>query len=164
MANPLLDLSKVIKKVVKLVGDDVVSRKVLLQLGKLSAERISKRTRLGYGVRKSGAKRERLKNMRKHSPAYTLFRKRSSGSLSSFTSATRVNLTLSGEMLGDIVTKNVLVNKKTVILGFKSRDSKIKAEVNEQRGWKFMNLSDVEIKALRNSYQRIVRKLAKGAS
>jgi len=147
-----------------LVKKDLVSKRILTEIGKESAERIGKRTRLGYGVRKSGGKKEKLKGMRRHSPAYTLFRKRSKGSLSRFTTANRVNLTLTGEMLGDITVKNVLVNKRSVVLGFKTKDSRIKAEENTKRGWKFMNLSDVEIKALRNSYQRIVRKLAKSVS
>lgn len=157
-------LGKFVKKVVKLVNKDIVDRNILIQLGKISAERIQKRTRLGYGVPKSGEPRKRLKQMRDHSPAYKLFRKRHKGELSSFTSAGRVNLTLSGDMLGSIIVRNVSVSNKAVFLGFQGRENQDKATINEKRGWKFMNLSDVEIKALRNSYQRIVNKLAKGVS
>ena len=104
-ANPKLDLTRFINKIMILVNKDLVSKRILQQIGKESSERIAKRTRLGYGVRKSGSKKEKLKGMRRHAPSYTLFRKTSKSSLSRFTTPNRVNLTLSGEMLGDIVVK-----------------------------------------------------------
>ena len=89
-----LQLSRFIAKAIKLVKHDIVTRKLLKDLGAQLVERIRKRTRLGWGVDKNGAKRRKLKEMRRHSEKYAAFRKKNKGQLSPLTKPARHNLTL----------------------------------------------------------------------
>ncbi len=154
-----LQLSKWVKKAIKVVDRDIVSRKILNELGDQVVDRIRKRTRLGFGVAKNGDKRQKLKDMRQHSLEYAKLRKK--GELSSDTSALKHNLTLTGHMLDKLKVLDVSSRKKEIEIGFTNRFAMLKARVNTDLGWRFMHLSDNEIKAVNNFYRREVRKLAK---
>ena len=156
-----LQLSSWIKKVVKFVDKDIVTRPVLQSIGKDVADRIRLRTRLGFGVKSNGAVKQSLKGMRVHTKEYTQFRKDNSGSLSGLTSASKHNLTLSGQMLDSLRETSVDSSGKKIEIGFTNDFAQLKADVNSTRGWKFLHLSDVEIKAVNNFYRREVEKLVK---
>lgn len=161
MADPLVSLGKFIKKIEKLIDKDVTSPEMLRRLGKEVSARITLRTRLGYGVDSNNYPKQSLKSMRRHSPAYAKFRADNPGELSSLTAPGKHNLTLTGQMLSDIRTISIDAGRKKVEIGFLDDFSKLKADVNSKRGWRFMHLSDVEIKAVNNFYKREVAKLVK---
>jgi hypothetical protein len=161
MADVSVQLGKFIKKIEKLIDRDVSSREMLARLGKEVSARIQKRTRLGYGVPANNAAKESLKAMRKHSPVYAEFRAKNPGKLSGLTNPGKHNLTLTGKMLSDIRTILVDTKRKTVEIGFTDDFSLLKANVNSKRGWKFMHLSDIEIKSVNNFYKREVAKLVR---
>lgn len=160
-ADPTLQIGAFIKKLEKLVEQEIPSRVILQKIGQQVAERVAKRTRLGYGVTHNGGIRMRLKEMRQHSEAYRQFRFEHPDKLSPLTAPGRHNLTLTGDMLENLTTLKVDVVSKRVDIGFVDEFSRIKARVNSQRGWKFLHLTDVEIKALSNFYKREVAKLVR---
>jgi hypothetical protein len=150
-----------IEKAEDLVGKKIPSRALLMRLGHEVADRIRKRTRLGYGVSSNGAKRVKLKNMRQHSEPYADWRAENPGKLDEETKPPMHNLTLTGEMLRDLKLTRVNMTTKQLEIGFKDPFSLKKAQINTKRGWIFMHLSDTEIKSVNNFYKREMRKLVR---
>lgn len=162
MANePIVQLNSFVKKIEKTITGDLVSPESLRRIGEQTAERIAKRTRLGYGVAYNGAVKTQLKSMRRHSESYRQYRFEHSDRLSPLTAPGKHNLTLTGEMLSRLTVIKVDSNAKRVDLGFTDEFSRIKASVNSKRGWKFLHLSDIEIKALTNFYKRELARLVR---
>jgi len=162
MTDVSLQLSKFIKRVEKVVDKDISGTALLKKLGREVADRIRLRTRLGYGVPANGQPRQSLKSMRQHSPAYKKFRIRAD--LSSLTSPSKHNLTLTGSMLEHLTMKKVDASIKKVEIGFQDQFSQLKATVNSKRGWTFLHLSDAESKSVFNFYKREVARLVKQAN
>jgi hypothetical protein len=127
---------------------EAFSKEQMTIIGQEVIEIIKRRTRLGYGVDRAGEKRRSLRDMRRHNPIYTEARKAlaKDGKLSSMTAPTKHNLTLTGDMLDSMKIKKAETNKVTI--DFNGEDNKMKAGVNEKRGWKFLNLSDNDLKQL----------------
>lgn len=161
MDDVSLQLSKFIKRVEKVIDKDISSAAVLKKLGIEVADRIRLRTRLGYGVNANGQPRQSLKSMRQHSVAYRLFR--NNADMSALTSPGKHNLTLTGAMLDNLGLKKVDASTKKVKISFSDKLSQLKADVNSARGWRFLHLSDIEIKAVNNFYKREVAGLVKKA-
>lgn len=122
-----------------------------------AAERIKKRTRLGYGVEGGvrGGQRERLGKL---SDSYIATRKkaRRSGKLSSATSPKRSNLTFTGQLL-DSLRGMVKGNKIIVYLKKNRDDGKTNPQVAgyvENGGRPFFELTDKEVKGLRNNIKK----------
>ncbi len=148
-------VDKIAKKIKKASSPEVMEA-----VGNLAAQRIRLRTRLGHGVKGNGQAKQPLKTMRKHSKRYADWRANNPFELSGDTAPKKHNLTLTGDMLDDI--KVIKITPRRVELGFDDSFSELKATVNQARGWRFMYLSDVEIKAVYNFYRREVAKLVKG--
>lgn len=124
-----------------------LTKKELRQLGDLSAEAIVNRTRDGFGVVRTGARKSRLKPL---SSQYIEFRKRFR-SLSNDTSPKKSNLTLTGQMLESVRTKKVRQGTRgnaRVIVEPGTRKLFKRAEFNALRGRIFMNLSKKELKEI----------------
>jgi hypothetical protein len=156
-----LQLSRWIKKAEKLVEKNLVSTEMLVSIGNQVADRIRKRTQLGYGVAANGATRQRLKEMKPHSERYTAWRKENADRLSGNTAPTKQNLTLTGEMLANLAVQDVVQGERRVLVGFDDEFSQLKADKNTRAGRRFLFLSDIEIKAVNNFYRREVQKLVK---
>jgi hypothetical protein len=161
MLDVKLQLQKFIKRIEKVVDKDISSAPILRKLGEEVANRVRLRTRLGYGVTENGQPRQSLKSMRQHSVAYRLFRQQTI--LSGMTSPAKHNLTLTGAMLENLGLKKVDAALKKVEIGFSDSFSQLKADVNSKRGWRFLHLSDTEIKSVNNFYKREVAALVKQA-
>lgn len=123
--------------------------------GQFIIDMIKLRTRLGYGVDRDGAQREKLKPL---SEKY--IKARGKNSLSSETSKGKSNLTFSGQLLNSLTI--ISANVKNVVIGAvgSRRDSKANnAEVAgyvAEQGRKFLNLSNVEKKRLADQIKRDV--------
>jgi hypothetical protein len=165
-------LEKSFKESVK----ELESRQNMTQLGKSLSEDIKKRTRLGYGVEKNGARRQRLAPL---SDSYVeqrrgrlTFRKNSKGKpypissenksgkkflssnklrIDSTTSAKKSNLTQSGRMLRSIGVLFTGVGR--VVIGFNTRKrAQIAAFVSKVRPFFF---------ATNNEEKRLIKRTQK---
>lgn len=117
------------------------------KLGEEAADMIRIRTRLGYGVSKPGAKRQRLKKL---SDEYIETRQNFHG-LSEFTTPGRSNLTRTAQMLDSIIVLEAKDGKVTVGPQGARSDSKhsndqIAEYVSTARP--FISVSDLEVKKL----------------
>lgn len=131
---------------------DMLSENYLRELGEIAADMVRLRTRLGYGVQSTGEPREKLKPL---SENYKKQRKKMD--LNENTSPSKSNLTRTGQLLSSIGVKSITGNQ--VVIGPQgSRDdgkdnSEIAQYVSEQ-GRPFNNLSDVELKRLKERVRK----------
>lgn len=136
-----LNLRSIIKRIQRAVKE-THSRTELKVIGNEAAKIIRRRTRLGYGVSRNFAERHRLRPL---SAAYVEYRK-SFGSLSSFTTSKRSNLTLTGDMLDELGPTTI--TNQSVTLGFENTFSKQKAKWVTEGGRPFLFMSRLETKQL----------------
>ena len=130
-----------------------------------AAERIKRRTRLGYGVkdgRRSG-KRERLKET-KESYRKARARDKKRGRLSSTTTVKKSNLTRTGQLLASIRGRS---SGTAAIIETKGGrdDGRSNSEVAgyvAENGRPFFELTDKELKGLRNTIKKdLIKRLRK---
>lgn len=90
------------KKLQKLL-DEIDTTETMKEVGEFVADRVRVRTRLGYGVKKDGDERDKLKKLSK---PYVERRKalKEKGELSQKTNPRKSNLTKTGQMLDSIKT------------------------------------------------------------
>jgi len=149
-----------------------MSVRVMKAMGEESVNLIRVRTRLGWGVEKSGQKRQRLISL---TAPYIKQRKRYRASLSQFTrpGQKKSNLTLTGDMLDSMkVTK---AKRTQVVIGFPKRkhlpfpkDSKARSRPTIEKvaaftakRRPFLNLTDLEERKLVRFYRKTFGDLLK---
>lgn len=162
MGNNVRTQMNEIYDIVNSSWDEALRPMQMKALGQYAADLIRLRTRLGYGVTDTGAKRQRLKKL---SPITVAFRKqaRKMGELSDQTTPGKSNLTYSGQLLDSIKSK--ISTQGQVVVGptgyrTPSRLSSFSQEVINnnphlanslaKRGFIFNNISDLEFKKLVN--------------
>lgn len=145
---------------VKLNIEQASGEGVLREMAQEAIRLIQIRTRLGYGVKETGAKRERLTPLK---PKYKVFRAKNRFELDNTTSANRSNVTFSGQMLGSM--KIVSIRDRSVVIGPAGRRSpvlgvpqritnrKLAQIVQLDGGRPFMPLSDLELRKLDRFYR-----------
>lgn len=138
----------------------IIGRFSLRPYAKDAAERVRIRTRLGYGVQdgERGGKRERLKPLK---PDYRIFRKKSKKTNRKLTTPAKSNLTLTGQLLDAIRGR---VRGKTIEVYFKeNRNDGVKntdiRKGQAEQGRDFFELTDKEVKGLRNQIKKDLIKL-----
>lgn len=94
------DLNRLAKNLRRGIGMSV-SKRSMKMLGEQAIELIVDRTRKGFGVKRTGLKRNRLKRL---SPAYIAYRK--TQKLDATTSAAKSNLTFTGQLLRSMRVKS----------------------------------------------------------
>jgi len=148
-------------KLIKKSLDKIFAQSNMAKWMQETADDIKKRTKLGYGVEKDMASREKFDNLSDH---YVKFRKENPyNELDGSTSPGKSNLTYSGQMLnalrgasksayqGDIY----LDNKRRRLEGdSKSFTNNELAVWNAEKGRNFLAISDLE-------YKRLVQKIEK---
>lgn len=100
--------------------DELVSPKVLKQVGNFEADLVKRRARLGYGVPQDGGNKEKFKEL---APSTISARKKKK--LASETTAKKSNLTETGQLLNDLVSK--IEGRSTIIGHTKDRNKRIGA-------------------------------------
>ena len=100
--------ANIIKKLEKTV-EETISKAALKDVGVFARDLVVKRTRLGYGVKNNFEGKARLQKL---NPNYIKKRKMFQG-LSENTSATRSNLTFTGQMLDSIISQT---KDRTIII------------------------------------------------
>lgn len=143
----------------------------LLHICKFVADMIIRRTRLGFGVRDNGEKREKLAELKGRPKPYksTIQRRetlKERGQLSNETTPTKSNLTMTGQMLNAISYKvkklgGIIFIKDSTRRDGKNTNKEIAEYVSKNRP--FFHLSDSEIRQLKREAVKLVRsKLKKG--
>lgn len=127
------------------------SQSKMQELINFLAGEVKKRTRLGYGVDSPGANRKGLKAL---SPNYIKKRRldKKRGRLHPDTTPSKSNLTRTGQMLNSLQGKAQSGRKGIINLKASRNDGKTNPEIagyNEEKGRKFMNLSNLELKRAR---------------
>jgi hypothetical protein len=133
------------------------------KIGRFLIDKITVRTRLGYGVKDNLEQKYPLRSVPR-SPAYEKFRKTFTG-LSPQTTPRRHNLTLTGSMIDSLKIKAMSRNKITIgPTGFDQfgRSNEMKAYWQEQLGRVFLRLSEQEVKQVRIFWIRQFSDLLKG--
>lgn len=163
MNNPFDPFSKAMQEALRKATQPNEMKK----LGEEAAEMIKTRTRLGYGVERSGTKRERLDPLAE-STKESKKQKRKRGELSPLTTPSRSNLTDTGELLDSQQVTSVAQVEVTIGPKGRRKDGKTNEEVGSyvtENGRPYNNLSDVEEKriteSLRKRVQNLVEKLTK---
>ncbi len=147
------DLRKIVTQIQKGIRK-TLTKKDMLRLGKLAITIIQRRTRRGFGVKKDGGRRTRLKRL---SPGYVARRKKAT--LSRFTSARKSNLTFTGQMLSAMDAKIKKLGSVTISFDKRRRDGELNQDIADavSEARPFMHLSKVEIRALVESYDKTLQ-------
>jgi hypothetical protein len=180
-SKKLNDIQKRYEKNFKEIVQVAKSPQFLQPIAVIAADLIRKRTRLGYGVNEEGAERKRLKALR---PSYIDFRKGKVAFytsklghvypvtrnikkpiLSEFTTATRSNLTFTGQLLdslkGRTTTRGIVVYLDPRRVGSKLTNAQIK-DYQEKQGRSFFYLSRTETINVERVYRlKIIEELKK---
>lgn len=147
------DLKKFNKKVEKAL-DDLTNSKNLSSIANDLAFVIKRRTRLGYGVEKSGDNKEKLAAL-KTSTVASRKKKKKKGNLAQETSPTKSNLTESGQMLNSLQGR--AINKMIEIGPTGDRNKKLTAYHQlgntKMAARKYLNLAKEDIKQLTATMQ-----------
>lgn len=126
------------------------------KLAKMASDMIRTRTRLGFGVKTLGGKRQKLAPLK---PSTKKSRK-ANPNLSGLTSAGKSNLTETGQLLDSIDVVSVTQGKAVVSTSGSRKgggqNKEIAGYVSVARP--FMNISDVEIKRIEDDFSKIVEK------
>lgn len=172
MPSPVVKYSK---KNIRSAFDEIerifktaASPREMRELGEQAVQDVRKRTRLGYGVEEDGKARYKLQGL---SSSYIEKRRRykSRNILSDKTSASKSNLTLSGQMLDSLRvlkanTRSVEIgpfgNRKAFPPGSRAKrvGNKKVSDFVQAKGRVYLNLSDLEIKKLARYYQNQILK------
>lgn len=156
------DLKRIIRNMRRDIGFSV-ARNSMRKLGLLAIDIIAERTRRGYGVARTGGRKERLKSL---SPPYVKYRKRNARKLAATTSPGRSNLTFTGQLLRSLVVK-VATNRRVTWGPNRRKRQVIRGLTNEQVGEfvsgirPFNNLSESEIALLVKRLDRNLQKRLK---
>lgn len=116
--DPLLALNNVKKNIINTINKSL-NKSFMESVGKILAEDIVRRTRLGYGVKKSNDPRVKLKPL---SSKYIEFRKKRSRDLYNLTSTKRSNLTFTGQLLNSLTSKSDRNGKITLFFKGKHKN------------------------------------------
>lgn len=141
----LKDFPEKLKALMDAVKDKLTSKDSMQELGDEAAQLIKKRTRLGYGLDKQGGVKQKLKPL---SESYK--RERKATGVASSTSPSKSNLTNTGAMLDNI---GATASKGKVTIGFDDKFQEQKAEWVAEGGRPFNNLSEAELKQLRDKLE-----------
>jgi len=150
---PLSDFPKHLKQSLDKAKQELLSPSNLKKIGDDIAEKIVLRTRLGNGLDVEQGEPTKLKPL---SPKY--IEQRKTMQLSELASPKKSNLTQTGKMLSDVISK---VTGNIINITFKSDDSKDKARWNSEKGRTFMNISRVQVERLTNDIQKQIRQILK---
>lgn len=140
MANSLNDFINKLKRKIQNYPPNKELRKVAEGLNK----KIIKRTKLGFGVNKSGEQRVKLKDIQEKTKLIRKELKRR-GKLASDASPSKSQVYRSGSMLGNTKAK---VETKGFSIEPSDSKNKKKAKSLDESGFKWLNVSDTELKAL----------------
>ena len=158
----LLDLQEFNKKMQKAIGKNL-SIKQMKSIGQDASEIIRRRTRLGTGVTKNNAKQS-LRQQHRHKKSYTAYRKRNARYLSKYTTPTKHNLTLTGQMLSSV--NITYLRKGIVVIGPRGNRRRTKLDsgglsnkqvaryVTNRYGYSFMGLTRIDRRKLVQSFTR----------
>lgn len=142
------DIVKFVKQLRKQI-EAVTSKKVMAEIGALMVQMVVKRTRNGFGVQETGSASKPLKKL---SPKYVAFRKRSPRLNTSLTSPGRSNLTFTGAMLNSIRVTSVRTGAEARVTIGAGKQRRKGGVTNEQiaefvaaQGREFLNLSRSEL-------------------
>lgn len=145
-------MTNVFKKILKRI-EVILDRFDLDPYAEDTAERIKNRTRLGYGVESRGARRQKLKPLK---DTYRNIRRKNKGSLSKATTPKKSNLTFTGQLLDSL--RGFGRRGRIVIEVVDNRDdgesNKAIAGYVKENGRPFLEVSDKELKGLRNDIKR----------
>ena len=135
-----------------------LTKRELNKTGDLAAEAIRRRTREGFGVKVTGGNRKKLKKL---STQYIEFRKRFK-SLSSETTATTSNLTLTGQMIDSVKTKRNKTRvgtrgKALVLVATTGSKNTKKALFQADAGRIFMNLGRKELREINEFMTKAIK-------
>ncbi len=135
--------------------DNLITKDYLNELGKFAVDMVKLRTQLGYGVSRPGATRQKLKSL---SPGYIAQRRKAK--LNENTSATKSNLTKTGQLISSLDVKSA--SKGGIVIGPTGtrNDGLENAKVAEYvtiNGRPFNNLSDVELKRIKDKVAQDLR-------
>jgi len=128
-------------------------------IAKDAADRVKKRTRLGYGVKNRGDKKDKLKALT--STAYKKHRKKSADLNRQYTKPNKSNLTFTGQLL-DAITGRARGKKIEVYMKEDRDDGEKNSDIvgyQSDQGRDFFELTDKEIKGLRNQLKKDLIKL-----
>lgn len=128
-------------------------KKLMKSLGLEAIDIVVARTRKGFGVKRTGGNRKKLKKL---PPRYIEFRKRNRRKLSRFARPTKSNLTFTGQMLESVKIIKSTDGRFEIGPSGRRNDGKRNADVGRwvtQQGRPFMNLGRAEISSL----QRFLR-------
>jgi hypothetical protein len=143
---PLNQFSKELVDALEKAKKEITSSENLQKIGSDLAEQIKVRTRLGNGLAENGGEPDKLRPL---SEPY--IKERKVTQLSQFTTAKKSNLTLTGQMLDEIVAK---IANGIITITFKSQESKDKARWNTDKGRPFLSISRVQIERLTNALNK----------
>lgn len=134
--------------------DEATTVERMQDIGDDLAEQIRVRTRLGNGLGKNGGEPSKLKKLSKE----YIEQRKTNKELSEFTTPTKSNLTLTGEMLDEL---KATADKDKITLSFDSQFSKDKARWNDEKGRPFLYVSRVQVERLKNSLEKKITELLK---
>jgi hypothetical protein len=149
------DINNIIQKRLDKIEDSIRKRSFLTKLAESLRIQIVKRTKLGYGVSKSGAPQVKLKTL---SEKYKKTRKKNKGKLDSSTKPSKSNLTFTGDMLKSIIYK---ISRGKIIFKAKNGINANKIKWNEDKGRRFLDLSKAELNSLRRLLKEKFRQILK---
>jgi len=149
------------KKLDRLVAS-ARSKSAMKRLAEGVAEQIRKRTRLGYGVDRSGAKQTKLKPLK--SEKYIRRRQiaRKGGELSGNTSPKRSNLTFTGQLLDAIKGKALRAGESVVYVDENRDDGVLNSDIIDGQeniqGRPFYHISKTEYTNIVRGIRTVLRK------
>lgn len=142
-----------LKQLMDAIVDKMRSKQSMQAIGDSAAALIKKRTRLGYGVAQSGGTKQKLKPL---SDGYK--KQRKANGVAASTTPNKSNLTNTAKMLDNI---QATASEGKATIGFSDREQEQKAEWVSEGGRPFNNLSEAEIKQLRDQVELEIRKQLK---
>lgn len=164
-----MDIFDELKKRYRIAITTYLNLSEIKRVADFSGDLIRRRTRLGYGVKKEGGTKGKLKEL---SDSYKARRRKKASELHSETTPARSNLTYTGQMLDSIYAQRVSLNEFVLSLRpyrkpvpTKKKNAKKRqltneqvAEFNEQKGRTFFNLSRSELRQVEIELRESVRK------
>lgn len=152
-----MNLSDLIKKRLEAAMKELTSSQFKKEVGERVKDGIVDRTRQGKAAQSEGARPKKLEPL---TEGYKKYRKslRKRGILSSKTQPARSNLTKTGEMLDSVQSK---VSGEKITIQVTGDENIRKANENAKMGRPFMNISDLDIKEIRDLISTVVSKYLK---
>ena len=148
--------NNVTKKIVK-----SIDTKFMTKTGEILADDIARRTRLGFGVKKSGQTRVKLREL---TPKYVDFRKKNKKKLINLTRPSKSNLTFTGQLLNSLKAKSDGTGRVTIFFkgdhknldGSKMKNGLLANFVSKKRP--FLGPSNRELQRLRTRIKNNILK------